>query len=642
MENPDLESLLLERQRLLMPVVMKLHYLHSTKIYRRRNVHIVWRLSHCALLVLFSYLSTLLAPNPVFSSTTTNFWDTLYRRSSALQVYLPPTLFYLSFVPLIALLFVLLGNYLVRNHPDIVIASATTQTAYKLDRLIELFLEPYRNPSSSSPPPPFKTKTNNHNSKASILVEPAFDCLNPRLRRRIFIYKCINSLLSIYLSNSVNLFKFPQWHYNRQIAASLIKKSSSNTIVRKYIPVPNTDPLPTSTSPPHPVVLKPVDPDILAIIDPSTKKPSITAAKSLRHRAFVQIKAMNSKGLFGQLPKHAYIRPLRAEDLDQCLALETAGFPPEHRASKEKLAYRLRVCPELSSGIFVRQFDDSESYYNPTFSGLPTRALINLRVPSKEIALADEKCLKIEQTWKSESENLSGAAFTQAKEKYEKNLSEANRERLNAITRHGEQLEAEENASSAGEKAKPKQGTKLAASEDEAIAEDAKEIVDGEEGDLLTTIKNRENYQPVKSTQVKEVLIAYIMATKTADPTIDVPTMGIAKLDKYGRKDPSEPKQLGHTEDGAYIAIHSVVVSPDYQGTGIGTTLVADYVQRMETVKAGKALILLSEESHLSFYRRAGFSDDGVSDCAFGGTEWHNMTRSLAEEWGMYSNPFEQ
>ncbi|KAL2127659.1 hypothetical protein VTI74DRAFT_10356 [Chaetomium olivicolor] len=48
------------------------------------------------------------------------------------------------------------------------------------------------------------------------------------------------------------------------------------------------------------------------------------------------------------------IRPLTTSDIEACVALENAAFAdPEHRASREKLEYRLTVCPELSLGLFV-------------------------------------------------------------------------------------------------------------------------------------------------------------------------------------------------------------------------------------------------------------------------------------------------
>ncbi|KAI0011273.1 polyamine acetyltransferase [Xylariaceae sp. FL0662B] len=47
------------------------------------------------------------------------------------------------------------------------------------------------------------------------------------------------------------------------------------------------------------------------------------------------------------------IGPLTISDLESCTVLETAAFTnPKHRATKEKIEYRLLACPELSLGLF--------------------------------------------------------------------------------------------------------------------------------------------------------------------------------------------------------------------------------------------------------------------------------------------------
>ncbi|KAL2153119.1 hypothetical protein VTH82DRAFT_4274 [Thermothelomyces myriococcoides] len=53
------------------------------------------------------------------------------------------------------------------------------------------------------------------------------------------------------------------------------------------------------------------------------------------------------------------IRPLTINDLPSCIELENASFSnPEHRASPDKIAYRLTVCPELSLGVFLTVVPD--------------------------------------------------------------------------------------------------------------------------------------------------------------------------------------------------------------------------------------------------------------------------------------------
>ncbi len=62
-----------------------------------------------------------------------------------------------------------------------------------------------------------------------------------------------------------------------------------------------------------------------------------------------------------QRPQHLCIRPLTIYDLAQVEKLEQNAFDDAERADKEKLEYRLTVCPELSSGLFIREFEDISS-----------------------------------------------------------------------------------------------------------------------------------------------------------------------------------------------------------------------------------------------------------------------------------------
>ncbi|KAI9779245.1 MAG: hypothetical protein M1839_007497 [Geoglossum umbratile] len=48
-----------------------------------------------------------------------------------------------------------------------------------------------------------------------------------------------------------------------------------------------------------------------------------------------------------------YVRHLTLADVDACVKLENEVFPPPERCSREKFIYRLRVCPELSIGLFL-------------------------------------------------------------------------------------------------------------------------------------------------------------------------------------------------------------------------------------------------------------------------------------------------
>ncbi|RBR11640.1 uncharacterized protein FIESC28_08867 [Fusarium coffeatum] len=49
-----------------------------------------------------------------------------------------------------------------------------------------------------------------------------------------------------------------------------------------------------------------------------------------------------------------YVRQLSINDLEESLVVETAAFPPAEAATREKIDYRLSVCPELCMGLFLR------------------------------------------------------------------------------------------------------------------------------------------------------------------------------------------------------------------------------------------------------------------------------------------------
>ncbi|PIA93010.1 hypothetical protein CB0940_04109 [Cercospora beticola] len=80
-------------------------------------------------------------------------------------------------------------------------------------------------------------------------------------------------------------------------------------------------------------------------------------------------------------PLHPYTQTLSLSDVESCVRLEDAAFPPAERASREKFQYRLKNCGELSLGIFTSE-ENSEattaSTASPAWSGAPERKSILL------------------------------------------------------------------------------------------------------------------------------------------------------------------------------------------------------------------------------------------------------------------------
>lgn len=87
-------------------------------------------------------------------------------------------------------------------------------------------------------------------------------------------------------------------------------------------------------------------------------------------------------------PQHLCIRPLNITDIAQVLALEIEGFPPHERASALRIEYRLTVCPELCSGLFIREFDTELVHESelPDHSTIKSETLIGHIIGTKMLS----------------------------------------------------------------------------------------------------------------------------------------------------------------------------------------------------------------------------------------------------------------
>ncbi|KXT01180.1 hypothetical protein AC578_592 [Pseudocercospora eumusae] len=74
---------------------------------------------------------------------------------------------------------------------------------------------------------------------------------------------------------------------------------------------------------------------------------------------------------------HPYTQTLSLSDVESCVRLEEATFPPQERCTREKFQYRLTLCGHLSMGIFTSQEGDSNTTTaataQPVYSGAPER-----------------------------------------------------------------------------------------------------------------------------------------------------------------------------------------------------------------------------------------------------------------------------
>ncbi|KAF5092361.1 hypothetical protein D0Z00_004620 [Geotrichum galactomycetum] len=126
-----------------------------------------------------------------------------------------------------------------------------------------------------------------------------------------------------------------------------------------------------------------------------------------------------------------------------------------------------------------------------------------------------------------------------------------------------------------------------------------------------------------------EQLIAQIISTKTPTLNVSDESMEIPELDSNGRVVSPTTDLRGHCEQGRTIAIHSVVVDPNYQGKSIGTILLNEYIQRLSVVKNADRFALIAHDYLVPFYERVGFESKGLSACNFSGGGWYDMHAPL-------------
>jgi ribosomal protein S18 acetylase RimI-like enzyme len=98
--------------------------------------------------------------------------------------------------------------------------------------------------------------------------------------------------------------------------------------------------------------------------------------------------------------------------------------------------------------------------------------------------------------------------------------------------------------------------------------------------------------------------------------------------DRVVMSDEAFKELVGHDADAPNVVIMSVVIDPAYQGQGLSTPLMKEFVARM--LSAGKKTIhLMCKERHVDLYKRFGFRYVKPSASDHGGMSWHEMVMAL-------------
>lgn len=130
-------------------------------------------------------------------------------------------------------------------------------------------------------------------------------------------------------------------------------------------------------------------------------------------------------------------------------------------------------------------------------------------------------------------------------------------------------------------------------------------------------------------TEDKEELVGHIIGMRV--PSKDI-TEGSMHMPERWREIPAGQAHLvngqliGNDPKGKTIAIHSVVVSPQYQGNGTGKALVKSYIEFIkESNVEADGIVLIAHDYLIKFYEGAGFVNRGRSTCQFAGEVWYDL-----------------
>ncbi|MCK0102544.1 GNAT family N-acetyltransferase [Pseudohalocynthiibacter sp. F2068] len=85
---------------------------------------------------------------------------------------------------------------------------------------------------------------------------------------------------------------------------------------------------------------------------------------------------------------------------------------------------------------------------------------------------------------------------------------------------------------------------------------------------------------------------------------------------------------IGHDPAAPNVVIMSVVVDPGYQGRGLSTALMSEFVKRMTDTKK-ETIHLMCKKHDVPLYEKFGYRYTQPSESDHGGVQWHEMMMEL-------------
>ncbi|GAB1204826.1 hypothetical protein APSETT445_003489 [Aspergillus pseudonomiae] len=130
----------------------------------------------------------------------------------------------------------------------------------------------------------------------------------------------------------------------------------------------------------------------------------------------------------------------------------------------------------------------------------------------------------------------------------------------------------------------------------------------------------------------RPTLVGHIVATRISTPLVTDKAMELPANWQTERMTVENGETVGHDEDGATIAIHSLAVLPEHQGKQVATTLLKSYIHRIREAQIAERISIIAHDHLVPFYESFGFENRGPSKCQFGGGGWTNLVLEFIGE----------
>ncbi|KAF9893801.1 hypothetical protein FE257_009971 [Aspergillus nanangensis] len=130
----------------------------------------------------------------------------------------------------------------------------------------------------------------------------------------------------------------------------------------------------------------------------------------------------------------------------------------------------------------------------------------------------------------------------------------------------------------------------------------------------------------------RPTLVGHIVATRTSGPNVTDKSMELPANWQNERMCVQNGEVIGHDEDGATIAIHSLAVLPEHQGKQVASTLMKSYIHRIREAQIAERIAIIVHDHLIPFYESFGFENRGPSKCQFAGGGWSDMVLEFYHE----------